>query len=69
MYRGRRKARKNIYGKLEEKYSRLWDYCETLKHTNKGSCVLMKVDRSNLDLAPKFQGLCFYLAAMKKGFL
>lgn len=54
MYRGRRRAGKNIYGKLEEQYSRLWDYCETLKHTNKGSYVLMKVDIPNLDLAPKF---------------
>jgi hypothetical protein len=66
MYRARRKARKHIFGKLEDQYARLWDYCETLRRTNKGICVLMKVDRPNPDVPQKFQRLYLSLAAMKK---
>jgi hypothetical protein len=47
----------------------LWNYCEIVRHTNKGSCVLMKVERPNLGVPPKFQRLYLLLAAMKKGFL
>ncbi|XP_059461906.1 uncharacterized protein LOC132190900 [Corylus avellana] len=70
MYRARVKACQKIYGKLEDQYSHLWDYCETLKMTNKGSCVRMKVDRPNPNVLLKFGILYFSpLAAMKKGFL
>jgi hypothetical protein len=69
MYRGRKKAAKKIYGGLGEQYGRLWDYCETLRRTNPGSCVLMKVERQNPNLPAKFQRLYLSLAAMKKGFL
>jgi hypothetical protein len=69
MYRGRRMAGKMIYGNLGQQYSKLWDYCETLRHTNKGSCVMMKVERPNSDLPPRFHRLYLSLAAMNKGFL
>jgi hypothetical protein len=69
MYRARRKARVKLYGKLENQYERLWDYCETLRCTNNGSCVVMKVDRPNPNLPPKFGRMYVSLAAMKKGFL
>jgi hypothetical protein len=57
MYRARVKACQQIYGKLEDQYSYLWDYCETLRRINKGSCVMMKVDRPNPNVLPKFQRL------------
>lgn len=38
MYRGRRRAGKQIFGNLGEQYGRLWDYYETLRQTNKGLC-------------------------------
>jgi hypothetical protein len=69
MYRGRRKAKQKLYEKVEDQYARLWDYCETLRQTNNGSCVVMKVDRPNPDLPPKFGRLYVSLAAMKRGFL
>ncbi|XP_059446531.1 uncharacterized protein LOC132178091 [Corylus avellana] len=69
MYRSRRKAKQKLYGNLEDQYGRLWNYCETLRYTNSGSCVVMKVDRLNPNLPPKFGRLYVSLAAMKKGFL
>jgi hypothetical protein len=49
MYRGRRRAGKQIFGNLGEQHDRLWDYCETLRQTNKGSCGMMKVERPTPD--------------------
>jgi len=69
MYRGRRRAGKQIFGNLGQQYSRLWDYCETLRQTNKGSCVMMKVERPTFASEPMFQTLYMSLAAMKQGFL
>jgi len=69
MYRGRKKAGKRLYGCLGEQYGRLWDYCETLRHTNPGSCVMLKVEKTNPNLPAKFHRLYMSLAAMKKGFL
>jgi hypothetical protein len=69
MYRARRKAKQKLYGKVKDQYGRLWDYCETLRQTNSGSCVVMKVDRTNPDLPPKFGRLYVSLATMKVGFL
>jgi hypothetical protein len=43
MYRARRKGGKKYYGKLECQYERLWDNCETVRRTDRGSAVLMKV--------------------------
>jgi hypothetical protein len=68
MYRARRREIKKIYGNYEEQYHRLWDYCETIRHTNHGSCVLMKVDRPCPDFLPTFQRRYFSLAAIKIGF-
>jgi hypothetical protein len=62
----RRKVGKKIHDKLEGQYERLWNYCETMRQANKGSCVLMKVERPNLGVPPKFQRLYISLAAMKK---
>jgi hypothetical protein len=69
MYRGRKKTEKKIYGGLGEQYGSLWDYCETLRRTNPGSCVMMKVERPNPNLPAKFQRLYLSVVAMKKGFL
>jgi hypothetical protein len=69
MYRARRKAKQKLYEKLEDQYKRLWDYCETLRHTNSESCIVMKVDKLNLNLPPKFGRIYVSLVAMKKGFL
>jgi len=69
MYRARRKAGKQIYGRLECQYERLWDYCETVRKTNRGSVVLMKVERPCLEVPPKFHRLYMSFAAMKKGFI
>jgi hypothetical protein len=54
MYRARRKAKLKLYRKLENQYERLWDYCETLRRINSRSCVVMKVDKLNPNLLPKF---------------
>jgi hypothetical protein len=69
MYRARRKAKVKLYGKLENQYERLWDYCETLRRTNSRSCVVIKVDQPNPNLPPKFGRMYVSLAATKKGFL
>jgi hypothetical protein len=69
MYKGRRRAGKQIFGNLGEQYCRLWDYCETLRQTNKGSCVMMKVERPTPHSEPMFQRLYMSLTAMKQGFL
>ncbi|XP_059434802.1 uncharacterized protein LOC132167790 [Corylus avellana] len=69
MYRARAKACQKIFRKLQDQYGHLWDYCKTLRQTNRGSCMMMKVDRPNPNVLPKFGRLYFSLAAMKKGFL
>ncbi|XP_062147750.1 uncharacterized protein LOC133856711 [Alnus glutinosa] len=69
IYRGRRRAGKQIFGNLGEQYDRLWDYCETLRQTNKGSCAMMKVERPTPDSEPMLQRLYMSLPAMKQGFL
>jgi hypothetical protein len=66
MYRGRKKVGKRLYSCLGEQYGRLWDYCETLRRTNPGSCVMIKVDKTNPNLPAKFHRLYMSLAAMKK---
>jgi hypothetical protein len=64
-----KKGRKAVFGNLGEQYGRLWDYCETLRQTNKDSCVIMKVERPTPDSEPMFQRLYMSLTAMKQGFL
>jgi hypothetical protein len=68
LYKARRKARQQIEGKRKEQYKRLWDYCETVRKTNSGSCMLMKVERPTLDIPPRFLRLYMCLAACKDGF-
>jgi hypothetical protein len=69
LYRARRIAKDKIYGKMNEQYNKLWDYKETLRRTNVGSCVMIKVDRPVPDIPAKFQRLYLSLATMKSGFL
>jgi len=69
MYRARTMANRQIFGKHEIQYVKLLDYCETLRSTNPGSCVVMKVDRPVPEVNPKFLRMYCSLAAMKKGFL
>jgi hypothetical protein len=45
MYKVRRLANDKILGKVKLQSNILWDYCETIWQTNRGSCVMMKVDR------------------------
>ncbi|XP_059435398.1 uncharacterized protein LOC132168430 [Corylus avellana] len=68
LYRTRRIAKEMLQGKVKMQYNKLWDYCETIKQMNRGSCVMMKVDRPLPDHPACFQRLYFSLAAMKKGF-
>jgi hypothetical protein len=68
VYRARRKAKLKLYKKLKDQYKRLWDYCETLRSINSGSCIVTKVDKPNLNLPPKFGRMYVSLVAMKKGF-
>jgi hypothetical protein len=68
MYRARRIAKEMIQGKEKLQYNRLWDYCETVRQINQGSCVMMKVERPLLDHPTCFHRLYFSLAAMKRGF-
>jgi hypothetical protein len=69
LYRARRLAKDKIRGKVNDQYTKLWDFCETIRRTNIGSCVMMKIERSLPDKPAKFQRLYFSLAAMKSGFL
>jgi hypothetical protein len=45
LYKARKRAQEAIYGKLGEKYYRLWDYCTTITSTNGGSCILLMIER------------------------
>jgi hypothetical protein len=69
LYRARRLAKEKIRGKVNEQYNKLWDYFETIRRTNVGSCVMMKIEGPLPDIAGKFQRLYFSLATMKRGFL
>jgi hypothetical protein len=68
MYKARRIAKVMIQGKEKLQYNRLLDYCETVQQMNRGSCVMMKVDRPLPDHPTCFHRLYFFFAAMKKGF-
>lgn len=54
LYRARRIAKDKIRGKINEQYNKLWDYIETLRRTNVGSCVMIKVDKPVPDIPAKF---------------
>jgi hypothetical protein len=68
LYMARVKARRQIEGKLREQYHRLRDYCETVRQTNRGNCLFIKVERPSLELPPTFQRLYMSWAACKDGF-
>ncbi|XP_062176167.1 uncharacterized protein LOC133881254 [Alnus glutinosa] len=68
LYRARKRAQEVIYGKLGERYHRLWDYCVTIRSTNVGSCVLLMVERPMPEMPCRFQRMYISLAAMKNGF-
>jgi hypothetical protein len=63
LYRAKVKAKEFIEGKHKEQYKRLWDYCATVRQTNRGSTMLMKVERPTLDVPPTFLRLYMSLAA------
>jgi hypothetical protein len=60
-------TRANYIG-LEE-LQKIRFYCEPIKKTNGGSCVLMKVQRPLLERTTKFHRFYFSLAAIKRCFL
>jgi hypothetical protein len=68
LYRARKKARESIYGKLDEQYHRLWDYCSVVRSINVGSCLILMVERPMSEVPCRFQRLYVSLAAMKNGF-
>jgi hypothetical protein len=45
LYRAKVKAEEFIEGRHKVQYKRLWDYCATVWQTNRGSTMLMKVER------------------------
>jgi hypothetical protein len=69
LYSARAKAKIQIEGKQREQYNRLWDYCATVRQTNRGSSMFLKVDRPTMELPPTFQRLYMSLAACKEGFM
>jgi hypothetical protein len=64
LYRARVFAKEKIRGKVNLQYQKLWDYCETIRRTNIGSCVMMKLERPIPDLPAKFQR---FLSNLGKG--
>jgi hypothetical protein len=68
LYRAKEKAKDQIEGKNKQQYKRLWDYCATVRQTNRGTTMLMKVERPTVDVPPTFQLLYMSLAACKDNF-
>jgi hypothetical protein len=68
LYRAKVKAKEQIEGKHMEQYKWLWDYCAKVRQINRGSTMLMKVERPTLDVPPTFQRLYMSLAACNEGF-
>jgi len=68
LYRARVKAKEQVEGKHKEQYKRLCDYCATVRQMNRGSTLLMKVERPTLDVPPTFQRLYMSLVACNEGF-
>jgi hypothetical protein len=62
-------VKEKIRGKVNLQYQKLWDYCETIRRTNIGSCIMMKLERPIPNLPAKFQRLYFSLSAMKTSFM
>jgi hypothetical protein len=69
LYRARKLAQQKIYGKLDEQYHRLWDYCAMVRKTNVGSCLILMVERPVPEVPCRFQRLYVSFAVMKTGFL
>ena len=45
LYRSRKTVRETIYGKEDEQYHQLWDYCFIVRSTIVGSCLILMVKR------------------------
>jgi len=69
LYWAQRLTKDKIRDKVNDQYKKLWDFCETIRRTNIGSCVMMKIERLLSDKPTKFQRLYFSLAVMKNDFL
>jgi hypothetical protein len=57
LYRARKLAQQKIYGKLDEQYHRLWNYCAMVRKTNVGSCLILMVERPVPEVPCRFQRL------------
>lgn len=68
LYRAKVKAKQQIEGKDNDQYKGLWDYCATVRQFNRGSIMVMKVERPTLNVSPTFQMLYMSLAACNEGF-
>jgi hypothetical protein len=67
LYKAKVKALEFIEGKHKEQYKRLMDYCATVRQTNRGSTILMKVERPTLDVPPTFLRL-YVFGSMQRRF-
>jgi hypothetical protein len=69
LYKARIIAKERILGKVKLQNKMLWNYCETIRKTNIGSFVLMKVKRPLPNCLAKFHRFYLSLVAMQRGFL
>lgn len=67
-YHAKKRALEQIFCSHKEQYGRVWDYCATVRETNRGLCVIVMTDRITLDLPPFLQWLYVSFNAMKMGF-
>ena len=67
-YQAKKRALEEIYGTHKEQYGKVWDYCATVRDTNRGSCLIVMTDRITPELPPFFQRLYVSFNAMRTGF-
>ncbi|KAF7835621.1 Glycoside hydrolase, family 47 [Senna tora] len=68
-YRAKRKAKEALEGSESEQYSRLWDYAETIKSSNPGSCVKIQCETPEGNGPTLFKRMYVRFHAQKVGFL
>ena len=69
LYRAKRKVADMNQGDLGIQYSKLPDYCETIKKHNPGSTCTLLLDSPRRGQVPHFKRLYMRIEALKKGFL
>ncbi|KAL7240419.1 hypothetical protein ACSBR2_006132 [Camellia fascicularis] len=76
LYRAKKKAREAIEGDQRVQYTKVYDYCETMRLHNPNSVMQVVVDRpnedmlrSNFELPQVFQRLYVGFTALRTGFV